>query len=87
MIATKRDARQKVNAITDVGPSNVWNYCGIPQFTIESQPDWFQIQDNKLTVDRSAAKEGIYKLDGTMNIGSLSKEGQIHAYVDTLVDC
>lgn len=35
MIAFKRDARQKVNAITDVGPDHVWNYCGLPKFNLD----------------------------------------------------
>jgi len=88
MIAVRRNARQKVNAITNVGPQHVWNYCGQPSFEVVGDaPEWFSVNDNKLTVTRSEDLEGIFTVNGTMSIGSYTEEGTIRAYVNTLVNC
>lgn len=76
MMAVRRDARQKVNAITNVGPHNTWNYCGRPDFELTDEtPEWFTIDGNKMKVTRSEDVEGIFTLNGIMSIGSYSEEG------------
>jgi len=35
MIAIERDAKQKINVKTNVGPQKVWNYCGAPEILPE----------------------------------------------------
>lgn len=88
MVAVKRDARQKINAITNVGPSHVWNYCGKPTFSFNKEtPEWFNTDGNKITVSRSEDVEGIFTFEGSMNVGSFAQQGRVNAYVNTLVDC
>jgi len=87
MYAIDRDTYQRVDAITDVGPSYVWNYCQKPSFVFTSPPAWFTVDDNKITATNVPELESITTIDGTMSVGPVDESISINVYMNTYVNC
>jgi len=87
MYAVDRDSYQRVDAITDVGPSYVWNYCQKPSFVFDSAPEWFTVDDNKITATNVPDLESITTIDGTMSVGLIDESISINVYMNTYVNC